>query len=176
MSRQLFLWRLSLYHTLNKIQEKNNSDAVILALNIKDINILMSCCCNHASMNGFLIYKHSKALLLQWDMRFLRENVSSPVRIVQRILWSSGFSRDKTFIKQMTSKLGWILHLHVSCQIFYDWQHSYTLPQERYKRGVREVVASFRALDSEKHIIPPLCDLLTKVNRDSKWATEKMKD
>lgn len=65
MSRQLFLLRLSLYHTLNKIQEKNNSDAVILALNIKDINILMGCCCNHASMNGFLIYKHSKALLLQ---------------------------------------------------------------------------------------------------------------
>lgn len=70
MGRQLPLQRLSLYHMLYKTRRKNNSHAVILALNMKDINIFMSCCCNHSSMNGYLIYQHSKASLLQWDMHF----------------------------------------------------------------------------------------------------------
>lgn len=49
---------------------KNNRKAAIWALSAKDINIFMSLCCNHVSMNGFLIYHHSKVSLLWWDLRF----------------------------------------------------------------------------------------------------------
>lgn len=63
-----WIWRNCTKKQTNN--NKNNRKAAIWALNAKDINIFMSLCCNHVSMNGFLIYHHSKVSLLWWDLRF----------------------------------------------------------------------------------------------------------